>query len=394
MKTFDKPKLANVSFNDLSQYDTELRASLPTPEPSSATEITLTALQALYTAGTMTAGWYYITDRKIWVEALNGNSISPNGKRLMYCPAQYGTLTDDFDNVWKGVFNPNNEYSPNDLVIWGGKVWSNDAGVTGTASDDLTLSADWNVISKDTFSNHEYVELSFGCSFDVANDWVSKQWDDKGNVHGISFAEQMATYNFPQNPVDFNDWNLSSANGVFYHDNNNIACWNNTCTYYKKGQSGIHGNTNKGVITGNVCCSIYDNSNAGSISYNVLPFTGIINSNSNNGQINYNSNTGSIYSNSNIGNINNNSNTGSIYSNSNTGSINSNSNTGTIYKNSNNGRIYSNSNNGDINNNSNNGSIDSNLSGSDPCNINSNINNGYISGTWAADVIDTPVNKT
>jgi hypothetical protein len=33
MKTFDKPKLANVSFNDLSQYNTELRASLPTPEP-------------------------------------------------------------------------------------------------------------------------------------------------------------------------------------------------------------------------------------------------------------------------------------------------------------------------------------------------------------------------
>ena len=54
--------------------------------------------------------------------------------------------------------------------------------------------------------------------------------------------------------------------------------------------------------------------------------------------------------------------------------------------------IGDNRNAGDISYNSNNGVIGDNSSTA-PCNITKNINNGYITGVWDADVTDTVVDK-
>lgn len=208
-----------------------------------ATDILLADLQTAYNAGTMTPGWYYITDRKIWVEALNGSSVSPVGKRLMYCPATYAATTDGSGNVWLGVWN--SALTPNvaDLTIWGGKVWNNETATNALPPvDDFNLDpTEWTLIDVAHATNNEYIELSFGCSFDVVNDWVSKQWDDKGNVHGIDFLEQSTLYSFPENPVDFNDWNFETI-GTIYANNKSTACFNNV------GAINIYNNIVNGLI--------------------------------------------------------------------------------------------------------------------------------------------------
>ena len=102
--------------------------------------------------------------------------------------------------------------------------------------------------------------------------------------------------------------------------------------------------------------------------------------------------SGYIFSNNRCYYCYNNSNSGNIYNNSNSGDISNNSNSGSIYNNSNSGGISNNSDTGEISFNSNNGAIGDNSSTA-PCNITKNINNGSITGVWAADVTDTVVDK-
>lgn len=209
------------------------------------------------------------------------------------------------------------------------------------------------------------------------------------------------------------------TNAYINNNSNNGNIFNNSNTFLT---FGMINNSNNGDISNNTSSvnDLFNNSNNGSID-----------SNTNNGGIFFNSNNGDINTNTNTGNISHNSNIGSIYSNSNNGfptaDISRNSNNGDIYNNSNNnigiglpaditdnsnnGSINSNSNYGNIRVNSNNGSIIGNLSsigeisgnfnngniilnrGTVFISILSNINNGYISGTFSSNVTDTIVNK-
>lgn len=423
--------------------------------PVNFIEKTYTEMSALIAGDGLVAGSFYkITDRGdlgIIVQAVSANQITKEGTRIMLCPTGYGTGSFD-GNTWIGVWNSTKTANIDDLTIWGGKVWKNLNGNIGAAVDDFTLDAEWQLIDKATFSNGEYVQMIFGVEYDFTLDWINKQWDDKGNIFGVTISNNPFA---GVNPVDACDWNYESLNtggvffpfydnvcqGIFNNSNNEAIIGNkvtgfiynnsnggvinyNSNTGYITGNTnsgGIYRNSNHGNISTNSCLEIFDNTNNGDIIGNSCTgdislnskIDGGISSNSNEGGIMNNSCSSQITSNSNLGNISNNKNIGSIenntngivatpnsgeiYNNSNDGNISSNSNQGQIYKNLNNGDISENSVQGDIYQNQNNGIIYLNES-SVAVNIFNNVNNGDIGSSSiptnrVADVTDPITNK-
>jgi hypothetical protein len=292
---------------------------------------------------------YKIIDRGgvgLFFTAISSTEFAATGTRLMKCPAFYGVGADTHGNTWIGVWSSiKDEIVTQDCyAIYGGSVWKNLTGAIGGSDDGLTLDAvNWELVPKGTYEGDTdfYVTKSFGVNFDWKNDWISKQWDDKGNEFGVPYTvEELGGYGF--NPCDVSDWNDPSI-------------WGNRCSgVWNNNTSGINSNTNRGIISDNTCEN------------------GIISSNSNQGDIRDNSNTGSIYSNTN---------NGRIYSNINLGSI---------TFNSNNGQINVNSNQGDIKYNYNNDNISGNTS-SGACNIQYNTNNGQIGGSWGTENVSDPI---
>lgn len=279
---------------------------------------TYAELVALINANGLVVGTLYKIsdrgDRGLFFTAISTNQLAKDGTRLMLCPARYSpSETDGSGNVWKGVWDINKTVSINDLVIWGGKVWKNLTADIGTATTNILLDVvNWELIPKTSFSNNEYIELLFGCTFDVANDWIERQWDGAGNEFGIDYASEIfETIGF--NLCDVSDWNFSARNdGEVMFNNRTIGVYNNSCR------------------------SIHDNTCGWTI-----------NNNSNNGEINNNTNSQGIDNNSNFSYIRNNSNNGYISGNSNAGIISHNSNNGNILNNTS-GAIFNNINNGNI----------------------------------------------
>jgi len=348
-------------------------------------------------------------DKGIFLQAISQNELSNIGSRLFLAPGEYNAQTDGFGNVWLGIWNSSLTPSIGELVIWGGRVWSNVNGLVGTSIDDFTLDTEWQVIDKDSFTNNEYIPLKMIVEYDITNNWVETQIDKNNNRIGVSYDNWSYNSPFSYNPVDISDWNYNVSNTFFGNDikygfyNNFVAaCFNNKVT------GGIFGNDLQGIhlISSNLMngyiSDIKYNTNQGDIYHNIINFNiesnsndTYISNNSNIGDIKNNSNSGSIEKNSNLGEIRNNSNTGSIIGNSNNGDIFDNSNTNDIANNSNNGGINSNDANiSDISFNQNNGYIDNNTGTGGPWKIWYNQNNGFISTTATADVEDTIVDKT
>lgn len=344
---------------------------------------------------------YKISDRGdlgIFLEAISTTEFNQEGSRLMLIPNW------ECYNPFQMYVEGGEFYAEGDDVIWNGVVWRNLTGNNTHVPGQDTV--DWVEIEKDltTLSigceTTVYKQNWFGVVYDFENDWISKQWDDRGNVFGIAFNH---TTEYSLNPVDVSDWWIAQGElaivgvSLLMYDNVCHGIWNNRSgdsdsyiitnnkingaiyenIFASDNTIGISYNTNSGNIYSNNCGRIVYNSNLYSIHYNVC------------GQIMYNSNLGYIE-----GNI---VNTDIVYMeisyNRNSGNIFGNTNEGIIYNNSNNGGISNNANLGDISTNSNNGYIDSCTSDPNPCDIVNNINNGNISGAFVADVTDTIVNK-
>jgi hypothetical protein len=380
---------------------------------------------------------YKITDRGdlgVFLDAIETNKFSIEGKRIMLVPAMYNTNTTDiYGNEWQGVWHLDKEsrigftLAIGDLMIWGGHVWRSVTGDIGTTGSDEALDeTNWEIIPKTSFTNNEYIPMVFDIHYDYENDWISKQMDDSKNVFGIDFALTQGT--FPiwvnnLNPVDMSDWNFKNHSGLpmnfhYLHNNNCVGVWNNVL--FGGGHDGDYGiydnillgdlgyianNWSSHTIHSNICeggiisnDTYYDDEDGGSINNNIIAGgiesnvvqdiifntnAGSIISNTNDGNIRYNNNIGDISSNSNNGSVSYNTNGGLIYNNSNTGNILLNKNNGLIDGNSHQGAIYQNMNNGDILSNSSAVAVD----------IFSNINNGIITGAQVANVTDAIVNK-
>ncbi len=386
-------------------------------------DITYSNLIAAISGGTLVPGTLYrITDRgdmALYFRAVSANKLEVDGVRIMLCPAVYDITLDAYSNNWIGIWKSTLTPVANDLVIWGGKVWKNNAGNVGATMDDITLNSEWTLITKAGFTNHEYVQMVFGCHYSWTNDFVTKQWDNHDNV--FVYDNNFDSYN----NCDISDWNWSYNGARTFYSNHCRGVYNNDIVgIYEISMNSNNGviknnfaplhfiidNNNNGNISGNSCSStisgnscsggIEDNSNLGEIRNNSNK--GVISTNTNSGSIEANTNGSYIQSNSNSGDILRNSNNERILNNSNSDAIQWNSNSGSIDGNSNEGYIQLNNNRGDINGNtnlgiieinSNNGGIINCSSGANPCDIFHNINNGNISGTYSANVSDPVVDK-
>ncbi len=334
---------------------------------------------------------YIITDRGdngLIFEAVSISQFNNLGTRRMWCPANYAISSLSGFN-WLGVWRSTNTPSTGDLCIWGGKVWSNTSGSNGSVVNDYTLlPAAWTEVAKSSQSvvAGVYVEMPFGISYKFKEDWIEKQWDDNGNIMGVSWEEQRLLYGFAVNPVDLTDWNYETA-AVVFAENECIGVYNNFIeTIYSTSSSSylvglIQGNKIPGIINRNLS-NMSNNTCNGSITQNG---TNTISGNSCNGGIIANKSANFIVNNTNNGQIRENE-VGGIFLNSNNGEISSNINTKGLGNNSNNGSITgSGSLIKDITFNHHNGSITN-------CNVNGNItqngNNGNIIGATSV----VPVN--
>lgn len=374
--------------------------------------MTQSAFNSLIEAGSLSVGSnYYLTDLGLTVTAISKTEIRPDAGRVMLVPKTY--LTETLSGIsWKGVWHSTKTASINDHMIWGAQVWKNKTGNIGTATDDITLdSTNWELVPK--VLGPAYTEKSFLCIYDYANNWISKQWDDRGNEFGISYEAYEAwkdftniyvDYYFKANPVDISDWNYPSSGTVFMSNNKVIGIWNNVEGLTIAGNeffgfianNNLSGselrdnklwkwngaiariyNNNCGGIISNTCSDIYNNSNSGIIFANVIvgdihdnvsPCVHIRNNSGSCDQISVNSNAGNVwYNNLTGGAITDNTVTGNIGFNT-CGNIHSNScgkiernKCSQIYGNSNTAcKIYDNIVTDSIYNNANDGDIESN----------------------------------
>lgn len=257
---------------------------------------TVAEMQALATGAGFTAGQLYkITDAGdlgLFFRAATTSKLENDGIRVMLCPAYYGTGENAGDgNNWLGVWNANLPAETDCLVIWGGLVWRNLTNEVGSADSDTALDGtNWEVVAKASFAAAEYIPLIFGCSYDLTNNWISKQWDGKGNIFGMDYFVEQEWWVFGFNTCDISDWNRSTDGRAFF-GNRCLGVWNNSNAGEIIGNiisdGSIARNTNNGYIYGNVCGSdITQNANGAGIANNIFP-----------GGILGNTNGGGIYNN-------------------------------------------------------------------------------------------------
>ncbi len=270
---------------------------------------------------------YEITDASglisVILTGISSTELSKTGRLIQYCPATYATKTDVLLNVWLGIWQSTLTPSGGDYCIWGGKVWKNASGMVGSVVDAITLSADWNLVIPDATSELVglYIRMSFDCVYNIKADWVEKQYDNQGNVMGVSHDAQANLYHFAFNPATITDWNMGT-NFTIFKNNDAIGIFNTIpSSYYYSSSYIINGfitdnktsgiiqenfgniinNKCKGNISGvvtlygnindNICDSIIDNQTSNSLSGNIINGSILRNTSA---QINGNTGSGSI----------------------------------------------------------------------------------------------------
>lgn len=341
--------------------------------------VTRTTAEILVEEAGLTVGSVYrISDRGdsgIFLTAISTTQFSAEGTRRMLVPATYEDSSTDGGNSWHSIWRDTYSPSVGDLMIWNAYVYKNLTGSIGTSPDGDTTN--WELIPKDSFSSGEYIEKVFSIVYDFEHDWISEQWDDKGNHIKVDIFYNNYNLNGETTNVaiEQTDWNYL---GFYNPLDGDFTFSNNICSNFIKNNiqpdgtlipiydnianDGIYSNSCQEIGGNYVLGEIQTNSNNGFIIGNMLPSS-----------IFLNSNDGDIYANSNLGQIANNSNGSDISLNSNTGSITDCSHSGNITKNANNGQIAT-------------------VTGTG--NLYNNVNNGDIGGTvLAGDLFDVVVNK-
>lgn len=352
---------------------------------------------------------YYVIERpggNVYVQAIDACTLAPTGFRGILCPTEYDVTTDAYGNNWVGVWRPeltDAQVAVGDLTIHGHAVWKNLTGNAGTKVDEYELdSTNWVLIPRESYTNHEYIELFFEITYDYENDWISKQYDGKGNVIGMDWSVVQLLGDPTHNPCDYTDWNMGTSMTPFFNNQvdqvlNNFnpgGIWNNTGGPILQNRTGgaINQNITEWGIKNNSCAqqiefnislAIDNNSNNGMIMGNLTP-SNSIEGNTNNGHITNNVTHMIVGNLAPTTDIKDNVAPSGIYSNTINGEITNNTLSGDISYNTTLGRIT---------NNKNNGNIKSNTS-SVPVHIYNNVNNGNIQGvSRSADITDTVVNK-
>lgn len=227
--------------------------------------------------------YYTITDRGdrgIRLMAVSVSIFSIDGERYMLCPTIDTNISSNNLYGWFSQSPSTTTGLINTTFIHGGKVWSNISNNIGTAIDDFTLSpTDWIVISKSSFTNHEYTQKTFKIKYDFLTDEIYEQSDELGNTVGGYVG---ISIDLGYNPCDVTDWlcfyrtfnaalsGLNAGTLVNYY-----RCINNTV------QQGIFNNY-LNIDYGNVSyLSINDNIKCKKIANNVFTFQTFIENNIN-----------------------------------------------------------------------------------------------------------------
>ena len=273
-------------------------------------------LQSLRSSDSLLTGKrYYITDRKIWLDAIGGSTFSSSGLRqqtILDSSAYTGSTL----GVWHSLLTPN----IGDKAIWAGKLWENVNGLIGSRVGNESLDTEWDLLTSDPL----YVEKIFTIEYNFINDRIGNQSDDRGNIVIVNFDYDDFTL--------ITDWGDESivgniTIGIFNNVSSSITgnilytyIYENVVGYISRNTGGIIANNTCSEIRDNKCTEIFNNNLPGNDIRENVVFS-IVN-NSNNGDIR-----------NNIGNR--------IYGNTNNSDIASNTTT-IIWYNSNNGLINNN----------------------------------------------------
>jgi hypothetical protein len=256
-------------------------------------EVTGAEARALASEGKLTPGTLYkitdhVDDLGIVIQAATGTEFMPNGIRVGLSPRYY-TAGIAEGVTWLGMWRfdtwvGNDPSKIGAKIVHSGRVWVNRLGNIGS-EDGWGLNADdWNLSTELESYN---VEI-FGVTYDLDTDWISKQWDSRGNVSTVIYGlgdDFLVDYNDWGNPYVYgNDLksfrnNVTSETFQVYnnngggdiHDNNlcqiseNVLTDENNNIRYNSGHI-----INKNVIQGNA--DIDSNGSTGSheISYNTI----------------------------------------------------------------------------------------------------------------------------
>lgn len=211
---------------------------------------TYAEIQALVTAENLTPGQTYrITghgnDNGIILQAATATTFYSDGIRLGLVPAHYiaGTYS---TVVWIGVWRigiGDAGVDTGNKTVFMGRVWENRTGNIGTVhpTDQWSLDATNWILSADAA---DYTSMVFGCTYDIASDYISKQWDGKGNV----FGETITSDSFL---IEYNDWNIDTGAENHFYNNELSRCYNNKIDgfgviYHNKGGGKLYSNNING----------------------------------------------------------------------------------------------------------------------------------------------------
>lgn len=194
-------------------------------------------LQTMVSASTLEINRkYFISDRNIWVTAVETNKFALQGEFKMLCP-DYQDASGIFGGVWISTMALP---TVGDLYSYNNFMWENLTGAVGTAPTGDAVnwvcvgtygSGTWKDWVNKTGS--DYVTEIYLCEYDFTNDWVEKLTDvRRGNEIGCSYqAEQTLSFGF--NVIDKFQWG-------------NNSCYGNTAE-----QALINNSNSLGIISGN-----------------------------------------------------------------------------------------------------------------------------------------------
>ncbi len=189
--------------------------------------LTKAQLDTAITNSTLTPGaYYFITGvdvnlyggTTVLLQATSTNTIGSAGYGFFYTP-DYNTMY-----IWEST----GTYALDDVVVWGGYVWQNLTGNTGTSVDDFTLDAtNWQQIP---FNPITYNVWWDEIKYSYADDLITYRADKFGNVlDGVLFGIN----NYGYSPIKVYRWgngNYSKntiIDGFFNLVNSKLSAFNN-----------------------------------------------------------------------------------------------------------------------------------------------------------------------
>jgi len=222
-------------------------------------------------------------DEGIIIQAVTSSNFSTDGLRLGLVPRHYiagdytfGEYTSHWIGVWRASIGDAG-VSIGDRAVFMGRVWYNETGNIGTIEGDWSLdSTNWTLLPVE-LSEH-YDRMTFGCTYDITNDYISKQWDSFGNELGeyLDAGDWFL--------VEYNDWNIGEGNPYSLYGCKLRRCYDNIVGIYNSianasGLGKIYHNDFSGGVQGGIGeIEIHEDSAIYNCSTNNATISGILKS--------------------------------------------------------------------------------------------------------------------